>query len=190
MIKTTRSLRHKTFIFAYKRFATPLMRFLIKKMGGNVGAAEEVFAETMLAAWRSWHTFEHKSSFFTWVCRIGLNKMADYYRKQIDHESRIIAPTLEEIANIGSQEISLEEQLALKQLRESIKECLRLLPESKRKLLYLRYWKDMTIKKIALSTGCSERAVEGKIYRAKLEFKEILRTKYPELATIEIMKRD
>jgi len=47
--------------------------------------------------------------------------------------------------------------------------------------LYLRYWGDMTIKGIAETFGISERAAEGKVYRAKLAFKEVVSSKYPSL---------
>lgn len=157
------------------------MKFLVKRMGGNVQAAEDVFQETALAALKSWYTFEHKSGFFTWVCRIGLNKMADYYRHQIRHESKIIAPLFEEISQFHSGELTNEEKLSLLELRESVKDCLMLLPDEKRQLLYMRYWLDMSILAISQKLGISERAAEGKVYRAKLAFREVIVAKYPEI---------
>lgn len=173
--KTTqeKSLKYRSFEKAYKEAALPLMKFLVKRMGGNVEAAEEVFQETALAALKGWYTFEHKSSYFTWICRIGLNKMADYYRYQINHESKIIAPLFEEISQFHSGELSNEERLSLLELRESVKDCLLLLPDEKRQLLYMRYWLDMSIQSIAEKLGISERAAEGKVYRAKLAFREV-----------------
>lgn len=176
-----KSLRYRSFEKAYREAALPLMKFLVKRMGGNVEAAEEVFQETALAALKGWYTFEHKSSYFTWICRIGLNKMADYYRHQIHHESKIIAPFFEELSNFHSGQLSNEERLSLLELRESVKDCLELLPSEKRHLLYMRYWLDMPIKTIAEKLGISERAAEGKVYRAKLAFREVIVAKYPEI---------
>lgn len=167
------SLKAEAFRLAYKEAALPLMKFLVKRMGGNVEAAEEVFQETALAALKGWYTFEHKSSYFTWICRIGLNKMADYYRHQINHESRIIAPLFEELSQFHTSELSNEEKLSLLELRESVKDCLLLLPDEKRQLLYMRYWLDMSILAIAQNLGISERAAEGKVYRAKVAFREV-----------------
>ena len=154
------------------------MKFVVKKMGGDTNAAEEVFSETIIAAWKGFNTFQYKSKFFTWLCRIALNKTADYYRSQIHYRSRFIAPSLEDFANIKDKSITPEEKASLEELRNCVLECLNLLPEEKRKLLYLRFWKDMTIKGIANTFGISERAAEGKIYRAKLSFKEIYSSKY------------
>lgn len=160
------------------------MKFLVKKMGGNQDAAEEVFSQTILAAWKGWHTFEHKSSYFTWICKIGLNKMADYWRELINERSRFIAPSLELMAKIPTPQLSPEEKLALDELKIAIHQCLLLLPKELRKLLYLRYWKDMSLSKIAEIMNTTERAIEGKIYRAKRQLKEIILQKYPELGII------
>lgn len=162
------------FVVLYKKFALPLMKFLVKRMHGNTEAAEEIFSQTILATWKSFHTFKHKSQFFTWVCRIALNKMADYYRSQIDHESHIIAPTFDILSNIPSRGISIEEKITLEELRDTVRKCLDKLPEEQHKLLYLRYWKEETTKTIAEALGISERSAEGKLYRARLALREIV----------------
>lgn len=144
-------------------------------------ASEEVFSETIIAAWKGFHTFEYKSKLFTWLCRIALNKAADYYRTQINYRSRFIAPALDELANIRDKNLTPEEKVSLDDLRSCVKDCLDLLPTEKRNLLYLRYWKEMTIKGIAQAFDISERAAEGKVYRAKIAFREAIQTKYPNL---------
>lgn len=178
----TKSLKYRGFELAYRAFAKPLMKFIIKKMSGDVEAAEEVFSRTIVAGLKGYHTFEHKSKFFTWICKIALNKTADYYREKINERSKFIAPTLEQLANIPSSKLSIEEAIALKELRIAVYGCLMLLPEEKRKILYLRYWRNLTLQKIAKTIGSTERSVEGKIYRAKRELKDIILAKHPDLA--------
>ncbi|MFH0937537.1 MAG: sigma-70 family RNA polymerase sigma factor, partial [Candidatus Daviesbacteria bacterium] len=165
----------------YKSAALPLMKFLIKHMGGDSQAAEEVFSQTILAALKGWHKFRHKSQFFTWVCRIALNKTADYYRNQIHQESKFIAPILEKIINVEDKDLLPEEKLILKELRISVKECLMLLPEDKRRMLYLKFWQELSLREIARICGVSERAAEGKLYRAKLALREVISERYPAL---------
>ena len=151
--------------------------------------AEEVFSRTVSAAWEGWNAFEHKSSFFTWVCRIALNKMADYYREEINRESKFVAPLLEEIAQVCINELSPSERLAIDELRASVRACIRLLPEDKKQLLFLRYWKDLTIKQIAKQLGTTERAVEGKLYRARKTLDEIISLEHPEIIP-DYLKKD
>ncbi|RJQ31214.1 MAG: RNA polymerase sigma factor [Actinobacteria bacterium] len=178
---------HKTprpeFVALYKKCALPLMKFLIKRMGGDTEAAEEVFSRTCLAAWQGFHTFEYRSTYFTWLCRIALNKMADYYRQQVHERSILIAPTLEAWGKFPDKDFTTEEKVILAEFRSSIRRCLDLLPKEKRQLIYLRFWRDLSIKKIAETMGISERAAEGKIYRAKLALKEVVSNKHPELLT-------
>ena len=182
MPKTTR------FDPLYKQLAKPVFKFIAKRIGASPHATEEVFEETMVAAWKGFKTFNYKSSYFTWVCRIALNKIADYYRGQVHERSKFVAPFLEEIANIEDNCLSPEEQMALDDLRVSIRNCLNILPGEKRNLLYLRYWEKLTIKEIAKRTGSSERKVEGKIYRAKQSLKTIFEEEYPETSKAYVRK--
>lgn len=156
------------------------MKFIVRKTGGDQIAAEEIFSATITAAWKGYQTFQHKSSYFTWICRIALNKTADYYRSQVNHRSQFVAPTLELLASIKDDNLLPEEQLALQELRGAIKECLLLLPKEKRQLLYMRYWHNLTLDKMASVMGISERAVEGQLYRARLALREEITQHYPE----------
>jgi RNA polymerase sigma factor (sigma-70 family) len=179
--KKEQSLKYKSFAKAYKEVALPLMKFLIKRSGGDVEAAEEVFSRTIEASLKGYYTFENKSKFFTWVCKIGLNKMADYYRDVINQRSRIMAPLFEELAQISDSSLTPEEDLTLRELKEGVKECLELLPEETKYLLHLRYYEDLSVKGIALRLNISEKAAEGRLYRAKHELKEIVIQRYPNL---------
>lgn len=185
MQKSTRTIRGQNtkhiFEALYKKFGTPLMKFIFKRMGADQDVAEEIFAKTVAAAWKGFTTFENKSSYFTWICRIALNKIADYYRGQVHERSRFVAPILEDIANIEDKNLTPEEDFVLQELRVSIRHCLNALPTDTRNLLYLRYWEELTIKQIAQRLNLSERSVEGRIYRGKLLLKKVLVIDHPEV---------
>jgi RNA polymerase sigma-70 factor, ECF subfamily len=157
----------------YKNLALPLTKFVIKRVSGDSQATEEVLSATMISAWHGWNTFKHKSSYFTWLCRIALNKIADYYHDQVHQGSRIVVPLIDSITDMDSKNISPDEALALKELRSSVNDCLNLLPPKKRKLLQFRFWYDFSYEEIAKIMGISERAVEGQLYRAKHEFAKV-----------------
>jgi RNA polymerase sigma factor (sigma-70 family) len=165
--------KNTRFESVYKSLAIPLTKFVIKRVSGDSQAIEEVLSATMVAGWKGWSTFRHKSSYFTWLCRIALNKIADYYRDQIHRNSRIVVPLIEAITDIDNKSLSPEESLALKELRKSVNECLNLLPTEKRRLLWFRYWKDMSYAEISKILGISERAVEGQLCRAKDSFAKV-----------------
>lgn len=157
----------------YKQFLSPLTRFVFKKIGSDPDAADVIVSETFEAAWKGYKTFKHKSSFFTWICRIALNKIADYYRDQINRRSHFVVPTLKQLSQIESKDIKVDEKLVLDEMRAKVNEILNLLPENKRKLLQYRYYKDLSYKEMSIVMKISPRAVEGKIYRAKKAFAKL-----------------
>jgi RNA polymerase sigma factor (sigma-70 family) len=154
----------------YKSLSQPLFKFIAKRLRKDQTAVEEIFEETVVAGWKSYKTFRHKSSYFTWLCRIALNKIADYYHDQVNESSRFIVPLIDSLTYIDRGNLSPEENLALKELRASVNNCLNLLPYERRQLLWFRYWKDYSYEQIGKIMGISERAVEGRLYRAKEEF--------------------
>ncbi len=164
------SAHHKLFESIYKSVSTPLFRFIAKRIGADQETANEIFQETIVAGWKGLKTFRHKSSYFTWLCRIALNKIADYYHDQINSRSGIIVPLIDELIQTDGKSLSPEEKMALEELKMSVNNCLNLLPYKKRRLLWFRYWKDMSYAEIAKFLGISERAVEGRLYRAREEF--------------------
>lgn len=157
----------------YKQFSTPLFKFIAKHMGAGRRETEEVFEDTFVAAWKGYASFKHKSSYFTWLCRIALNKIADYYHDQVHNNSRIIVPLIDSITDVDDKHLTPEEAIALKELRQHVNACLNLLPYRKRRLLWFRYWRDLSYEQIGKILGISPRAVEGRLYRAKHEFAEV-----------------
>lgn len=176
MTKNTR------FTNLYKKFFSPLTCFVFKRMGTDPDTADEIVSQTLIAAWKGFGSFKHKSTYFTWLCRIALNKIADYYRDQVHQKSHIVVPTLKAISltNFGTLEANdmpVEEKLALSELCAKVNGCLNLLPHEKRRLLWYRYWRDMSYDQIAKVMDISVRAVEGRLYRAKESFAKVWTTK-------------
>lgn len=157
----------------YKQFLSPLTRFVFKKIGSDPENADIIVHETFEAAWKGYKTFKHKSTFFTWLCRIALNKIADYYRDQINRRSHLVVPTLKQLSQIESKDIAIDEKIALDEMRLKVNEILNLLPEDKRKLLQYKFYRDLSYKEISIIMKISPRAVEGKIYRAKKAFAKL-----------------
>lgn len=157
----------------YRRYSPILFKFIAKRLGKSQNIVEEIFQETIVAAWRGFKAFKHKSSYFTWLCRIALNKIADYYHDQVNENSKLIVPLLDSLNLTDTKNLSPEENIALKELKSSVNDCLNLLPLKIRQLLWFRYWRDMSYEQISKLLNISERAVEGRIYRAKEEFAKV-----------------
>jgi len=171
--KALKSTSIASFEVLYGKFSSPLYKFIAKRVGAKNTVVEEIFEETIVAGWKGYKTFRHKSSYLTWLCRIALNKIADYYHDQVNQNSRFVVPLIDSLIHIDSQNLSIEEELVLKELRFAVNKCLNLLPYGRRKLLWFRYWKDMSYAQIGRVLGISERAVEGRLYRAKTDFARV-----------------
>lgn len=163
----------ESFVAIYKELLLPVTKFVIKRMGVGEAEAEEVVQSTFVSAWKGWNAFEHKSTYFTWLCRIALNKISDYYHDQVNKNSRTVVPLIEAFTEADTKTLSPEESLALKELKKSVNDCLDNMPPEKRQLLQFRYWYNLSYKEIAKLMDTSERAVEGQIYRAKQEFVKV-----------------
>ena len=137
-----------------------LLLFLLKRTGGNYEVAQEVLQNTFLAAIKSFHTFHSKSTFFTWLCKISLNKLADYYRGQVN-------PKFQLPLDLAAPGLTPEEQASLDDLRAHVNRCLNLLPSRYRQLLHLKYYQELSTTEICLKLDLTPRKVEGRLYRAK-----------------------
>lgn len=143
-----------------------VLRLLLKR-SKNPEIAREVLQETWIAALKSYRTFKHKSTYFTWVCKIALNKLSDYYRDQVNKQSKVIVPSIERFNSIFDPSISVEEKIVLDELKFKVNKCLDLLPDEYRKLLQLRYYEQLACQEISLKLKIPLRSLEGKLYRAK-----------------------
>jgi RNA polymerase sigma-70 factor (ECF subfamily) len=165
----------------YKKLSRPLLKFILKRNGGDLETAQAVIQDTFVAAFRSFHTFRHKSSYFTWLCRIALNKLADYYRQQVHARSRIVIPSIRQLNSYFDPVLTPEEKLSLDELRQSVNACLDLLPDEYRRLLHLKYYQQLSSREICLKFNLTPRQLEGRLYRARHALARVVTSLYPHL---------
>jgi RNA polymerase sigma-70 factor, ECF subfamily len=167
----------------YKQLGQKILKFILKRNGGDFEIAEQVLQDTFVTAYKSFHTFHKKSTYFTWLCKIALNKLADYYRHQIHTNSRLVVPTINEINSFIDPSLSFEERLILDELRLAVGRCLSLLPEEYRQLLRLKYYEDLSSQEICVQLKLSPRQLEGKLYRARHALAAQIAKTHPELTS-------
>lgn len=174
-------MSNQTISKLYKQLSTPILKFILKRNGGDLEVAQQVVQDTFVAAFTSFHTFHKKSTYFTWLCKIALNKMSDYYREQVHRRSKIIIPTAKQLDQFLSPDLSPEEKLSMDELRISLSRCLDLLPDEYRHLLHLKYYEQLSLKEISLKLDLSPRKLEGKMYRARKALASVITRFYPHL---------
>lgn len=86
-----------------------------------------------------------------------------------------IALSLEELADCIPSGISLEEQLAGKELTQNLNDFLRKLPKQQRQIFVLRYWYGCSVREISGKFGFSKSKVESMLHRTRTKLRETLR---------------
>jgi RNA polymerase sigma-70 factor (ECF subfamily) len=154
----------------YRRYYSSLRTFIAQKIADD-GLVEELTNDVLLAAINSYPSFSHRSSEFSWICGIAKHKVIDYYRKKkIKTILFSVSPVFEDIA---SQALTPEHRVLKNELRREVILALAELRSDYRRLLRLKYLKDLPVKKIASLLKSSIKSVESKLTRAKLKFKQV-----------------
>ncbi len=166
---------------SYKDLSGKIFRFLLKRNGGDESVARSVLQDTFIAAFRSYHTFRHKSSYFTWLCKISLSKLADYYREQVHYRSKVVVPSVDQFNSLIDPGLSHEERLSLDELKTQVNRCLDLLPGKYRRLLHLKYYQSLSTREICVLLQITPRQLEGRLRRARLSLAKAVTRVSPDI---------
>jgi RNA polymerase sigma-70 factor (ECF subfamily) len=123
----------------------------------NHADAEEVLQNTNLVLWREFGTFETGTNFTAWACRVALNQVLAWRKKQQRDRLRFSDELLEVVATEAR-----EADDALEERSRALAGCLEKLPPDQRELIRLRYGEGSAIEAVAAAV---RRTVEA-TYRA------------------------
>jgi RNA polymerase sigma-70 factor (ECF subfamily) len=139
----------------YRRYLTPVYRFIFRRVGGDVGAAEDLTSQVFLEAFDGLSSYHERGRFVAWLFTITRRRLADRYRKS---EMDSLEDVHESFLGISDGSEQHENVARLKQL-------LATLDEEERELLRLRFSAELGFADIAAVLGRREAAVKMAIYR-------------------------
>jgi len=144
----------------FKRHFTSLYRLFEHKTSGEV---DDLVQETFLQCLKSRASFQHKSSFRTYLFGIARNVLLGHWRKQA-----IARPTLDfEEISIASLSTSIGTRLARRQERVDLLTVLRTLPFEQQLLLEMYYWQDLDREQLAEVFGVETATIGSRLFRAR-----------------------
>lgn len=114
--------------------------------------------------------------FSAWLIRIAHNVIMDWYRQQ--RAQNIVDATKEnDLSNVGSTllESSREGELVNNQVMEDVRRMMSHLPASQRKVVFMRFYQQMSFKEIAEATGVSINTALGRMRYAILNLRRMTR---------------
>ena len=157
--------RHKDRVFMYIFHAVK-----------NEGLANDIFQDTFMKAIMTIKQgrYVENGHFPAWITRIAHNLIIDYYR-QVKAEN--LQSTDDTDVNIlNRKELSdctIEDNLVTSQIHDDVRRLVKCLPENQREVLVMRYYKNMSFKEIADTTGVSINTALGRMRYAILNMRRM-----------------
>src|SRR5512138_1476421 len=119
----------EAFAELYRRYLTPVYRFIFRRVGGDVAATEDLTSQVFLEALDGLSGYRERGRFVAWLFTITRHRLADRYPKAEMNSLEDIPESL-----LGSSD-GLEQHENMRRL----KQLLAALDEEKRELLQLRF---------------------------------------------------
>jgi RNA polymerase sigma factor (sigma-70 family) len=155
--------RHKNRVYTY-----------ILLIVRNRDLAEDVFQETFMKAIVTIKQGRYVDSgkFYAWVTRIAHNLIIDIFRKE-RNENTISNDEFEDVDLFNNPKFSdenVEDRLVKNQVMKDVSSLVRMLPDSQKEVVVLRYYKNLSFKDIADQTGVSINTALGRMRYAVLNY--------------------
>ncbi|MBE6756619.1 MAG: sigma-70 family RNA polymerase sigma factor [Ruminococcaceae bacterium] len=165
-LKTCDENAAKDFLHEY----TPLIRYVVSPILENEHDREDCISEVVLKAWKNINSYDSvKGNFSGWLTAIARNTALNYARKVVHTEN------IDEFQNqLVAPEPTPEEALLNKEEQKRIIQAINSLSSKDRTLFYRKYYYMQSTAQIARETGLTERAVEGRLHRAKKRLRKLL----------------
>jgi RNA polymerase sigma-70 factor, ECF subfamily len=141
----------------YDRYVQAVFRYLCSRLG-SVPEAEDVTAQTFLAALEGFEGYRHQGHFAAWLFSIARSKTADHYRRR---------PRLADLdeAALPASNPDLLQQVIQSQQAAALASLIGALPDDEHDLISLRYAAGLSFAEIAVLLGKNEDAVKKATYR-------------------------
>jgi len=158
---------------------------LVRHYARNAVEVEDIVQDTFVKAYRKLGSFQHQSSFSTWLHRIAVNTALDFLKRSgrnpvqaVEDPEAALGPGGDLGRAIAPPDAGLESREVAAITHRVLDE----LPEIFRTVLVLREFQDMAYQDMADLLGISIGTVESRLFRARARFKEALLRLHPEFA--------
>ena len=146
---------------------------LALKMVRNREEAEEVAQDTFIKIYNSLNKFKGDSKFSTWIYKIAYNTCLDRLKKNKKEDNNISIDEFSAhlIKTMDNALSALED----KERKQTIQNCLNLLPSDENFLLTLFYFEDQSLEEIGKIMNINANNVKVKLFRSRQKLAVILK---------------
>ena len=154
---------------------------VIYNMTFNHEDAADLTQESFVKAFRSLSKFKRKSSFFTWLYRIGVNLTLTHLKRKKARKFFSFDQLIDQnksknqSVEFSSSETSSVKTTLLNELHEKLNEALSKLSDKHRTIVVLFEIDGLSHKEIASIMKCTEGTVRSRLHYAKVQLQSLLR---------------
>ena len=161
-----------------QRHGEKLFHYLIRCLQNEEDAADAA-QETFVRVYQNCAKFNPNQRFSTWLYAIASNLVKDRYRYRTRHPHVSLDAESEATGNdfretLFEQKPSPSEAAQTKERAEAVRRAVAALPEELRTPLILAEYEDRSQAEISKILGCTAKAVETRIYRARQQLRASL----------------
>jgi RNA polymerase sigma factor (sigma-70 family) len=177
---------HNAFAVLVDRYKDMIFSLALK-MVKNREEAEEIAQDTFIKIFTSLNKFKGDSKFSTWIYKIAYNTCLDRLKKNKKEENNISIDefSVDLVTTLDNALSALEE----KERKQTIQNCLNLLPREENFLLTLYYFDDQSLEEIGKIMDISANNAKVKLFRSRKKLAVILK-KHLESERLEYYERE
>lgn len=152
----------------FKRYSDSLHQLYLQRTGGKTDDTDDLIQEIFVKAFLHLDSYDKRYTFGQWIYTIAKNTFIDYVRKRRDDLS-IDNTRGEYIKPPVSLTPNPEENIIHAQQRVQLEEYLEKMNPKYRKLIELRFFKDLSYEEIAAQLDMPLGTVKTQIHRARAQ---------------------
>ena len=153
----------------YKNYQPRLIKFCSRILKNDVALAADIVDEAMIEIWRSAGSFSGKSQPSTWIHSIARFRLIGYLRKN----KELLQDESSEWLNYEDDALLPDEEIIVSERSEEIIKGIGKLSDKHREVIELVYFRELSIKDIALMLDISENTVKTRMFYARNHLKNI-----------------
>ena len=144
------------------------------RMTCNTEAAADLAQETFVRLYQSRARYQPTAAFPTYLFRIAANLARNHARWRTRHPTVSVEDHASTLRQMQGTDASPDEAAQRQEATLRIEKAIASLPADLREALHLFTYQEMSQHEIAQALGCTLKAVETRIYRARQMLKEML----------------
>jgi len=160
----------------FYQFAYSPIIYMVKEHAATEDIIQNSFLKIIVSAPQA----DNEAQLRSWLKVVVKNMVYNYFRKTKKNRNDIDAESvyINENIQFASDPDSLEKEVELTMMKETIGQCLDELRPEYRALIELRWKQELSYREIAAELETTEERVKYKLYRARESMKKIFRKKW------------